>query len=270
MIGGATVKTSEQVRTDILNRFYNKTRMTVEEGSMIDIFTTVLAEIGEDIYQEIDRNRTPHVWSYLEGQQLDDTGTMLNLPRRTGEGDTNYKYRLMNWVLTNEASNDTAINDALLLPTYASNIEFRPKVRGCGTGVCYVIPKEYTTDYITNALLEAKQIMETVASPSLYIEYIVPQILGVQLQVYMISENGDINAIKENIEKNVLEYINNIPPYSYLQIGHINRIGITEDKVDYFNVMSVIINGETVSDTSVFQNIDTKLLYDKIIWTGSD
>ena len=264
------MKTAEQVRKDILNRFYNKTRVTVEEGSMIDIFTTVLSEIDEDIYQEIDRNRTPHVWSYLEGQQLDDTGTMLNLPRKTGETDTNYRYRLMNWTLTNEASNNTAINDALLLPTYASNIEFRSKIRGCGTGVCYVIPKEYTTDYITNALLEAKQIIETVATPGLYVEYIVPQILGVKLQVYMISENGDIDAIHENIERNVLEYINNIPPYAYLQVGQINRIGITEDKVDYFNVMSVIINGETITDTAVVQRIDTKFLYDEIVWTGSD
>lgn len=264
------MKTAEQVRTDILNRFYNKTRVTVEEGSMIDIFTTVLSEIDEDIYQEIDRNRTPHVWSYLEGQQLDDTGTMLNLPRKTGETDTNYRYRLMNWTLTNEASNNTAINDALLLPTYASNIEFRPKIRGCGTGVCYVIPKEYTTDYITNALLEAKQIIETVATPGLYVEYIVPKILGVKLQVYMISENGDIDAIHENIERNVLEYINNIPPYAYLQVGQINRIGITENKVDYFNVMSVIINGETITDTAIVQRIDTKFLYDEIVWTGSD
>ena len=68
----------------------------------------------------------------------------------------------------------------------------------------------------------------------------------------------------------VLEYINNIPPYSYLQVGQINRIGITEDKVDYFNVMSVIINGTTVTSTAIVQGIDTKFLYDEIIWTGSD
>lgn len=264
------MKTAAQVREDILNRFYSKTRTQIEAGSVVDIFARVLAEIDEDIYQEIDRNRTPHVWSYLEGQQLDDTGTMLNLPRKTGESDANYRYRLMNWTLTNEASNYTAINDALLLPTYASNIEFRPKIRGCGTGVCYVIPKEYTSHYITNSLLEAKKIVESVASPSLYVEYIVPEILGVQLQVYMISENGDIDAIKGNIERNVLEYINNIPPYSYLQVGQINRIGILEDKVDYFNVMSVIINGATTTDTAIVQRIDTKFLYDEIIWTGSD
>ena len=264
------MKTSQQVKEDMLARFYEKTQTQIETGSVVDLFTSVLAEVAEDIYQEIDNNRTPHIWSSLEEQQLDDTGTMLNLPRKVGELDANYRYRLMNWTLSNEASNLTAVNDALLLPIWASNIEFRPKVRGCGTAVCYVIPKEYTTAYINNALLEAQSIVEKVASPSLYVEYIVPRILGVKLQVYMLSETGDVSAIKSNIESKVLEYINDIPPYAYLQVGQINRIGILEDKVDYFNVMSVIINGETVTDTAILQNIDTKFLYDEIIWTGSD
>ena len=263
------MKTAEIIHDDILSRFHTKTRETVEEGTVIDIFTTVLSESLEDMYDEIDRNRTPHIWSSLEGEQLDDTGIMLNLSRKSNESDQNYRYRLMNWTLSNEASNYTAINDALLLPTYASNIEFRPKVYGCGTGVCYVIPREYTTEYITNSLIEAKKIIEQIASPSLYVEYIVPQVLGVQLQIYMVSEEGDIDIIHSNIESKVLEYINNLPPYSYLQVGQINRIGILEDKVDYFNVMSIIVDGEVISSTSISQGIETKMLYDEIIWLGS-
>jgi hypothetical protein len=262
------MKTAEQVREDILNRFEARVMDSVEEGSILDIYTTVLGKEGKEIYDEIDRNRTPHIWSSLEGQQLDDTGTMLNIPRKTGESDTNYRYRIMNWVLTNEASNLRAINNALLLPKYASNIEFKPKVFGCGTGVCYVIPKEYTVEYITNSLTEAKEIIESVATPGLYVQYIVPQVKGVKLQVYMTTEDGDVDSIRSNIENKVLEYINNIPPYSYLQVGQINRIGVTESKVDYFSVLSVMIDGETVSDTVILQDIDTKLLYDEIVWTG--
>lgn len=263
------MKTAEEVRSDILTRFETRIADTIEEGTMIDLFTTVIGDVDEDIYEEIDRNRTPHIWSSLEGQQLDDTGTMLNIPRKTGESDANYRYRIMNWVLTNEASNLTAINNALLLPTYASNIEFRPKVYGCGTAVCYVIPKEYTTEYISNSLVEARSIVESVASPSLYVEYIVPQIRGVKLQVYMTSDTGDIETIKSNIETNVLEYINNLPPYSYLQVGQINRIGLSESRVDYFNVMSVMIDGVVTDEVAILQDIETKLLYDEIIWQGA-
>ena len=262
------MKTAEEVRSDILTRFETRISDSIEEGTMIDLFTTVIGSVDEDIYEEIDRNRTPHIWSSLEGQQLDDTGTMLNISRKVGESDANYRYRIMNWVLTNEASNLTAITNALLLPTYASNIEFRPKVYGCGTAVCYVIPKEYTTEYISNSLSEARSIVESVASPSLYVEYIVPQIRGVKLQVYMSSETGDTETIKNNIETNVLEYINNLPPYSYLQVGQINRIGLSESRVDYFNVMSVMIDGVVTDEIAILQDIETKLLYDEIIWQG--
>ena len=264
------MKTAEEIRQDLIARFETRVQDTIEEGSMLDIYNTVLGEIGAQIYEEIDKNRTPHLWSSLEGQQLDDTGTMLNLPRKEGESDDNYKYRLMNWTLSNEASNLTAINDALLTPTYASNIEFRPKVHGCGTAVCYVIPKEYTTYYITNSLWEAQQIVESIASPSLYVQYIVPKILGIRFQCYLTSSTGDIPSIRSNIESKVMEYINNIPPYAYLQIGQVNRIGLNESQVDYFNVQSVMINDVVITNVAFLQDIDTKILFDEIIWAGDE
>lgn len=264
------MKTKEQIREDIVTRFEDRVENIVEQGSMIDIYSTVLGQIGQDIYDEIERNRTPHIYSSLEGQQLDDEGTMLNLPRKDGEDDNNYKYRLMNWTLSNEAANETAINDALLMPTYASNIEFRPKVHGCGTGVCYVIPKQYTDDYITNSLIEAKEIVERVATPGLYVEYIVPNIVGVKLQIYIKTDNGDIEVIKSNIQSNIIEYINNIPPYGYIQIGQINRIGLSESNVEYFNVMGTFINGEINNNIAIYQDIDTKYLFDTIIWNGDE
>lgn len=264
------LRTKEDIHDEIMDRFQNRAKELIEEGSMIDLYTTILAEIGEEIYYEIDRNRTPHIWSSLEGTQLDDTGVMLNIPRKEGESDQTYRYRLMNWTLSNESANTTAISDALLNPIYASNIEFRPKVHGCGTGVCYVIPREYTNEYIHNSLVEAKMIVEKIASPGLYVEYIIPRVIGVKLQIYIRSENGDLPTIKSELESKILEYINNLAPYEYLQVGQINKIGILEDMVDYFNVLSVILDGATTSSLSIKQGIDTKLLYDEIIWVGDE
>ena len=59
------MKTAEQVREDILNRFEARVMDSVEEGSILDIYTTVLGKEGKEIYDEIDRNRTPHIWSSL-------------------------------------------------------------------------------------------------------------------------------------------------------------------------------------------------------------
>ena len=262
------MKTATQIHDDIIERFQTRIGQDIEPGSAIDLFTTVISEIDEDLYEEIDRNRTPHVWSYLEGQQLDDTGTMVNLPRKTGESDGNYKYRLMRWTLSNEAANASAINDALLLPVYASNIMYQPLVKGAGTAVVHVIPRDYTEETITNALEEAKSIVERVGDPATYVEYIVPRVLGVRFQIFMTVTGGDVQYIRNILTSLILEYVNNIAPYNYLQIGVINRIGINTQYVDYFSVLSVMIDDQVVDDIRILQNLDTKFLFDDITWTG--
>lgn len=230
----------------------------------------MLGKTFENVYQEIEDNKNPHIWSSLAGKTLDDTGTFVNCPRKPNEDDANYRYRLMNWVLRNEASNTTAISDELLQMTYASNIDYRPFTKGSGTATCYVIPRTYNKETIANALKEAAERVSKVASPSLHVEYIIPKILGVRLQIYISASNGDIEAIKSNISGKILEYINAIPPQKYLKVGEINKIGVNESGVDYFNVLSLIIDNQTVDSLEVLQGIDTKMLFDEIIWTGDE
>ena len=91
------MKTAEEAYADIKGRFETRVNDTVEDGSMLDLLITVMSKEVEDIYTEIDRNRFPHIWTSLEGQQLTDTGIMVNLPRANGETDSTYRYRLMNW-----------------------------------------------------------------------------------------------------------------------------------------------------------------------------
>ena len=77
-----------------------------DNGSAIGLYTDAIAHTLEDVYAEIENNKTPHVWSFLQNETLDSTGEWVNLPRATGESDNQYKYRLMNWMLINEAANN--------------------------------------------------------------------------------------------------------------------------------------------------------------------
>lgn len=262
------MKTASEVLADLKERFEKRVQNTIASGSVLDFFNTSVSETLGDVYKEIEANKNPHLWSKLEGDQLDDMGTMLNLPRKTNEADLSYRYRIMDWVLANEASNETAINDALLNTTYASNIEFKTCTKGCGTATCYVIPKDYTTETISNALKEASDIIKKVADPTIYVEYIIPTIRGVQLQIYIsVSDDADLDTIKDNIESEVMEYINTIAPKDYLEVGKINKIGINQPNVDYFSVLSMTINDEVTDSIKVLQELDSKLLFDEIIWT---
>jgi len=259
------MRTSDTIQKDISARFEDKTIKKIQEGSVIDMYNVSVSETLEDVYQEIEDSKNPHIFTGLTGQALDDTGFWVNCPRHVGENDKNYMYRLMNWMLKNEASNTTAIQDSLLNLEFASNVDYVPFTKGSGTATCYVIPKFYDAATISSALAEAALIVKKIASPSLFVEYIIPAIRAVKLQIF-VDSTGDIDLIKSNIQQKIKEYINTIPPKQFLKVGEINRIGVNEPNVDYFSVLALIIDNEEVKDIEILQEIDSKFLFDEIIW----
>lgn len=270
-LGVEGLRTAEQVRSDITERFEKRMNNEIASGSVLDFYNTAIGETLEDVYQEIENNKNPHLWSKLYGAQLDDMGVMLNCPRDVDENDTSYRYRLMNWVLKNEASNTTAITDVLLNSTYASNIEFCPFTKGSGTATCYIIPKDYNDVTITNALQEAHQKVAKIASPSLYVEYIIPTIRNVKFQIFISgNDSADLDIIKENLTNEIREYVNTIAPQDFLEVGAINKMGVSQPNINYFNVVELLIDDEPVGSISVVQELDSKFIFDDIIWEEVD
>lgn len=261
------MKTFSAIKKSIENRLTELTGQEITNGSVIDLYNIALSEHLHDIYQEIENSKNPHLWSKLSGKTLDDMGVMMNMPRKKYEDDETYKYRIMNWILSSEKSNATAISDALLSPVYSSNISFYPYTRGSGTATCYIIPKDYSDKTIEQALIEAESIVKKTASPSLYVEYIIPEVLPVSFQIFISSSSGDIEYIKKNITEEIKSYVNSIAPGKYLEAGVINRIGISQNKVDFFNTMSIIVNKITIPGIKILQELNTKMLFDEIIWT---
>lgn len=259
------MKTSDTIQKDIALRFEDKVLKKTQEGSVIDMYNVAVSETLEEVYQEIEDSKNPHIFTGLTGQALDDTGFWVNCPRKVGEDDQNYIYRLMNWTLKNEASNTTAIQDSLLNLTFASNVDYVPFTKGSGTATCYVIPKFYNSETISGALAEAATIVKKIASPSLFVEYIIPAIRAVKLQVFLDSSE-DLLLIKSNIEQKIKTYINAIPPGQYLKVGEINKIGVNEPNVDYFSVLALIIDDDEEKGIEILQEIDSKFLFDEMIW----
>jgi len=260
------MRTSDEIFQDIRDRFESKTGDT--QGTVLDMYSKAVAEVDADVYEEIENNKTPHVWSKLQGKDLDATGLWVNCPRDPEESDASYRYRLMQWMLRNEASNETAIKVKLLNPQYARNIEFVAMTNGCGTGTCYVLPRHYTEENIAASLKEAKERIHEIASPTTYIDYIIPEIKAVSFSVYLKTEDGDEAALKKNITAQVREYVNSIAPKEYLSVGTVNKIGANMSHVDYFSVLALFINGEQTSKIKLLQEIETKFIFDNITWLG--
>ncbi len=260
-------RNSETIHDDIKKRFEARMNESFEDNSVIDLFTMAISDEFSNVYEEIENNKTPHVWTSLQGKELDKAGSGLNCPREPGESDVSYKYRIMNWNLSNEAGNDTAIKAALLNMKWASNADYIPFTEGCGTATCYVLPKHYTREYIENALKEASDIIAKKGNSSAYVRYVVPRIIGVRLQVVLQAQEGaDVDLLKGRIEEKVADYINSIPPKQYLEVGEIDRLAYSEDEVLSFSLVGVSIDDDYTTQKSILQGIDTKMLFDSIDW----
>ena len=262
------MKYRDEIHTSLNNKLETNLKDTIKSGSMLDIYSYTIADEAEAMYQEIEDAKNPYLFTRTSGDDLDDLGQWSNLERMDGEDDDTYKYRLKDWVYSAEASNTKSISNILLTPEHASNIEYVPNTHGCGTGTCYVITPTYEDDVIEASLKEAQKRIKDIVSPSLYVEYIVPSIRAVKLNCFLSVDDVDENLVRATIEERIMEHINSIAPRDFLKVGDLVRIGLAVDGVEYFNVMTILINEEPLSELSTVQELDTKLLYDEIIWYG--
>ena len=258
----------EEIYQTIKERFYVNSGHRITDNSVMDMYTVSVADVYDIVYKDMEDMRNPHLYSKLREQSLDDLGFFMNIPRYTDESDGQYLYRLMNWRYTAESSNITAVNNALLRVQKSSSAEYLPMTNGSGTASVYIIPKEYTDENISESIAEAVIITEGIASPSVYVEYIVPDPTPVIIHAGIKGKGGsDLETIKRNITLSVQEYVNSVAPKGYISIGEINRIGINEEMVEFFSVLQFFVDGEEKDEIEVLQPIDKKFLLDEIIWS---
>lgn len=261
------MKKLEDIYNNMISTFFKKTKIDIAKGTVIDTFFYSIADAISKVYEVIEKNKKPYLFTTQEGEELDSTGYFLQCPRQTNESDTNYFYRMQKWTQRNASSNLTAIDLALTGLNYSSSANYIPLTKGAGTGTVFVIPKSYDNDGEIIAINEAKEVVEKIKSPSSIVEYIVPNIINIKLVAYLdIKNNSDIEDIKKNIIKDVKKYINSIPPKDKLLLGTINKIGMSYTGVEYFNVVQLYLNEEENTTFEITQTIKDKFIFDEIIW----
>lgn len=259
------MKSLSEIYNSIIDKFSNKTKLDIAKGSVLDSYVLASSDAIRQAYNEIETNKTPHIFTKLEGSNIDSMGMLVGCARRPGEADEDYKYRMLSWNTSNQASNSTAIEAALQNMTYSSNVTYVPLTQGVGTATAYIIPKKLDKETIESALNETKERLEKVVSKSAYIEYIIPKLLKVDLLIYISIIKDEKNVMK-NITSKIENYINNIAPGDKLEVGEINKIGVEEPNVNYFSVSTVIVDEDELQGISITQKLEEKLLFNEIIW----
>ena len=231
------------------------------------MFFKSVADILHQIYDAIEENKKPYLFTNQKGDELDATGYFLQCPREEEESDSNYLYRLSNWTQRNAACNQQAILDKCKELNFSSSQNYVPYTKGVGTATIYVIPLDYSAAAITRALTEAQEKISPVVSPASIIDFRVPDPKYIKIVSYLdVRNDSDKETIKRNIQRQVKEYINTIAPGSSLYLGQINNIGLDTEGVEYFNVVQIFANDEEITDFEILQTITAKFLFDQIIY----
>ena len=261
------IKSFEEIYENIKNKFFDLTGVDVAPRSIIDMIMKAVADSISAIYQTIENNKKPYLFTQQKGEELDDTGYFLDCPREEDETDENYLYRLSNWIQRNASSNRQAIEDTGKVLLYSSAANYIPYTHGIGTATIYLIPLEYTESGKKMALREAQEKFSKVISPTSIVYFEIAEPSLIKLVAYLdIKEDYDVEGIKSQIKKAIEDYINNIAPGDNLQLGEVNKLGLNIIGVEYFNIVQMYNNDEEVTDFEILQTLVAKFLLDEIIY----
>lgn len=262
-----TIKSFSEIYNSLKQNFLNRTNVDVAPRSVIDMFFKSIADMIYQVYDVIEKNKKPYLFTNQKGDELDSTGFFLQCPREEEESDENYLFRLSNWTQRNAACNQQAILDKCKELRYSSSQNYVPYTKGVGTATIYVIPLDYTEGAITRALMEAQEKVSPVISPSSIVEFKTPTPKYVRIVAYLDVKTGsDKESIKRQIQDQIKQYINTIPPGTSLYLGQINNIGLDTPDVEYFNVVQIFANDDEITDFEILQTITAKFLFDQIIF----
>ena len=263
----STIKSFAEIYNSLKQSFLDRTNVDIAPRSVIDMFFKSIADVIQQVYDAIEKNKKPYLFTNQKGDELDATGHFLQCPREENESDKNYLYRLSNWTQRNAACNQQAIEDKCKELKYSSSQNYVAYTKGLGTGTIYIIPLEYSDGGIVRALTEAQEKVSPVIAPTSIVYFKVPEPKYIKVVAYLdVKNNSDNEYIKRTIQNKIKDYINTIAPGSSLYLGEINNIGLDVDNVEYFNVVQIFANEEEITDFEILQTITAKFLFDQIIY----
>lgn len=235
---------------------------SIQPHSVIDQIIYGTSEAIDEAYMEIEKNKTPHIYSGLKGDRIDGLGMLIGCPRYESEEDASYLARVMAHSHVNQASNIIAITMSLTNLKYTSHASFTPFTQGTGTSTIHFIPKDY--EQVDLAKQEIKDRLKNVVSPDSYILVESAKKVGVKIVGYCVFEK-DTEIIRSEINEKLKNYINNIPIGESLSYGQINAIVLNIEGVKYFNALAIYLNEERMHALETLQTIEDKFLFQDII-----
>ena len=65
------MKSLSDIYNSLINKFKKKTNLDIYKGSVMDKYNIAIADSLHDVYQEIENNKNPHIYTNLSGSDID-------------------------------------------------------------------------------------------------------------------------------------------------------------------------------------------------------
>lgn len=253
--------------TSLKSKIQNLLGAVIQSHTVLDQFIYGASEAIDEAYNEIEQNKTPHIYSGLKGSRIDGLGMLIGCARYEGETDKNYLTRCMAHHTSHQASNTTAILMALTNLEYVSHVSYTPFTQGVGTATIHFIPKHYSN--VELAKKEITQRLKNVTAPDSYIKLEAAKPIGIEIIAYCVFKE-DNDAIRQTISQSIKDYINNIPIGETLSYSAINLIALKLPEVKHFNTIAIYIDKERMHALERIQIIQEKFLFQNIVFEVSN
>jgi uncharacterized phage protein gp47/JayE len=239
-------KSRQEILDDLLRRLREETPITnVNPGSIARTFCEILAEEFYSFYNELEISSTMAFVSTANGRYLDMMGALLNCTRLAGEDDVAYRARIVNQVYVVAGGNYTAIRLKALSIPGVRDVMLREFTHGAGSFGVYVITDDPRTE--PSLLRQVQTAVDETKSFGIYGEVKSPVLIPLELMVRLVFSNdtssNEKSSIRQNVAKNLMNYINNIPMGETFVINEaIQRVMETSSKIKDMDFYSLKVN----------------------------
>ena len=247
------VKTQDQINTDVNGRIqtvFPSLDIGVA-GTAINSIATAFTASLSDAYNALETTRLSLMVDSATGADLDVLGQSRGIYRATGESDSIYRARVINFFSDNSGGTLSSIINQIYKYSDVAQVIHRPFAVGLGSFVLYLAPTG--TSISDTTMTGAQNIVDT--NEALGIRGIVRQaiVLSVQLNIQLFMSSAvptnsyDVNTIMSQCQSAVTTYLNGLQVGNPLIISSI----ITACKnvstyISDLSITNISINGQPI------------------------
>lgn len=239
-------KSKQEMLEDVLYRLRTSGGITESNpGSVARMFSEVIIEELDPIYEEIDLASSMSFVSTSRGEYLDMLGELLGCERDKDESDDNYRARISSQVTVTQGSNLTAIRLKVLQIEGVADLQLKRFTKGTGSFSCFIIPQVFPIEDDILARVE-REIEKHIAygiSFEVKVSEHVPVDLNIRLIFHSKTTEVERDHLRHNATTNVESYMSDMGMGSKIIINEIiERVMNTSAQIIDMEIKEIKIN----------------------------